>query len=96
MTDRTDEGLWEAERVDDDVRVTLAYPRSSGEAKAVILTLMDVRGADDLRVTYDFERDGWSISTDATPDDPGAPVTWSEVAFIETKVTIRCRCEPLP
>lgn len=80
-------GLWEARRVDDEVVVDLAYPRSDGEAKFVRVGLTDVRAADELRISYDFERDGWKVEQasnhgpwggDAEPDEG-----WREVGFFK-------------
>jgi len=79
--------LWDAERRDDVIHVDLAYPRSDGEAKCVQVGLMDVRAADDIRISYDFERDGWVIQqaskhgpweADETPDEG-----WTEVGFFK-------------
>ncbi len=66
--------------------VDLWYPRNS-PLKTIQVGLMDVRAADDIRVTYDFDRDGWSIlqasifeweATDSENDQD-----WQEVAFIK-------------
>lgn len=53
---------------------TLWYPRVDDNASSVAVSLYDVRAADDLRISYDFERDGWSIARGEKPD--------VEVAFV--------------
>jgi hypothetical protein len=56
--------------------------------KTLIVDLMDTRAADGLHISYDFERDGWSIKQASTfsweADDPncGDP-DWQEVAFVK-------------
>lgn len=52
----------------------LWYPRVDGNGSSVAVSLYDVRAADDLRISYDFERDGWSIARGEKPD--------AEVAFV--------------
>ena len=61
----------------------LFYPRAEvGELTVteVHVGLVDVRAADDLRITYDFERDGYVIEQSTSPDvdEPG----YREVAFV--------------
>lgn len=46
----------------EEATVTLSYPRCENNPKAIEIVLSDVRAADDIRVEYDFERDGWKIS----------------------------------
>jgi len=67
--------------------VDLCYPRSEDERpNAVEVGMMCVRAADSVRVSYDFERDGWKIEqatrfcweVDEEPDP-----AWKEVAFVE-------------
>jgi len=72
-----------------ECRVDLWYPRVDTERtddkpQAAIVGLMDVRAADDIRITYDFDRDGYVIQQ--------VPLTgteydfqegeWTEVAFV--------------
>ncbi len=65
----------------DSVGVELWYPRNEEtRCKAVDIALIDVRAAADIRVTYDFERDGWVI---AQLDDENDGWTWREVAFVD-------------
>ena len=70
------------------LRADLWYPRNEGAAiDEVIVGLMDVRAADDIRITYDFERDGWVIWQASrfawNIDDPVCDPDWQEVAFVQ-------------
>lgn len=47
----------------DNLRVDLEYPRSNN-IKSITVSLLDVRAADDLNISYDFDRDGWVIRRD--------------------------------
>ena len=63
----------------------LWYPRNPGNRDVVHVSLIDVRAADDLIISYDFDRDGWRIGMDRTRYTPGLMevVTENEeVAFI--------------
>lgn len=69
----------------DRVIVDLVYPRSSGHPKEVEVGLEDTRAADSILISYDFERDGWSIKQDSKFEWPAeGPMDhdWQEVAFI--------------
>ncbi|HYQ47177.1 MAG TPA: hypothetical protein VER11_34640 [Polyangiaceae bacterium] len=81
---------------DDTLSVDLWYPRSKNDPDsprsfdnpvAVIVGLVDVRAADDIRIEYDFERDGWSIRQASVFEWPiGDTVCdpdWQEVAFVQ-------------
>lgn len=66
---------------------TIIHPRVEGNTTHVEVDLEDVRAADSVRLSYDFERDGWKIEQarffswpagDAICD-PG----WVEVAFVQ-------------
>lgn len=74
-------------RAGDTVHVDLWYPRAPGEAKAIQVGLCCVRAADDLRITYDFERDGWVIEQaqvfEWPADDFEQDPRWIEVAFVQ-------------
>ena len=69
--------------------VDLWYPRSEGKTiRAVQVGLVDVRAADDIRITYDFDRDGYVIQQQVTwerfEDEPeDATEDWREVAFVK-------------
>lgn len=66
--------------------VSIGYPDDY-----IIVSLEHVRAADDIRISYDFERDGWVIeqasvfewSEDLTMnDDDECDPCWAEVAFV--------------
>lgn len=67
------------------VRVDLWYPRQGATPDTVRVGLVDVRAADDLLISYDFDRDGWVIRMPTVHSWPSGeepdehPV---EVAFI--------------
>jgi len=65
----------------------LWYPRSDETATYFQLGLMDVRAADDIRISYDFERDGWIIEQASTFEwelgDEVCDPDWQEVAFVK-------------
>ena len=50
------------------IAVTLEYPRVEGHHDRVVIELEDVRSADNLEVSYDFERDGWVLRMDLAED----------------------------
>lgn len=78
--------FFEPHECTDPIRVDLMYPRSSNRPNTVIVSLYDVRAADDIRIRYDFDRDGWVISMDLTYDDNSGIIKIvkedQEVAFI--------------
>ena len=66
-------------------RVSLEYPRNSVK-DSIIVELVDVRAADDIRISYDFERDGWKIeqaSMFSWPAGSDCDRDWQEVAFVQ-------------
>lgn len=67
--------------------VDLEYPRQPDEFNSVEVGLIDVRAADSIRITYDFDRDGWSISQAArfawNADDEECNPDWQEVTFVQ-------------
>jgi len=67
--------------------IELWYPRLEGEKKYIRVGLMDVRAADDIRISYDFDRDGWVIEQASifkwAGDDEVCNEGWAEVAFIQ-------------
>lgn len=71
---------------DDTARVDLFYPRNSS-IKYFVLGLCDVRAADDIRMSYDFDRDGWIIEQASTfqwdINDKECDPDWKEVAFVQ-------------
>lgn len=68
--------------------IDIWYPQSEDNPKYVRLDLMDVRAADDIRVSYDFERDGWKIEQASKfswpPDEEVFDPDWQEVAFVQS------------
>jgi hypothetical protein len=66
--------------------VELWYPRIEGNADIIQIGLSDVRAADDIRIRYDFVRDGYVILQASIfewhADDDVCDMDWQEVAFI--------------
>ena len=85
MSDIPDD-MWSARRWGDTVHVELWYPRSPEHATHVEIDLIDVRATDGLRITYDFDRNGWSVQQASVfewdADDPVCDPDWQEVAFV--------------
>lgn len=76
------------DKQDETLTAELWYPRVEGKRiRFVEVGLVDVRAADSVRVSYDFERDGWKIEQagvfewdmDDSEQNPG----WAEVAFVQ-------------
>lgn len=71
----------------DGLEINLIYPRNEDSIKHLLIGLMDTRAADDLRISYDFERDGWKIEQSSIfswdCDDEVCDPDWQEVAFIK-------------
>lgn len=68
--------------VGDVVTICLQYPRNS-QHKSIEIDLEDVRAADNIRVSYDFDRDGWKIEQDKKAHLDGIDEEWVEVSFIQ-------------
>jgi hypothetical protein len=73
---------------DNTLLVDLQYPRNPGQKFSTVeVNMTEVRACDSIRITYDFERDGWSIRQAPTFSWPAdAPVfdsDWQEVAFVQ-------------
>lgn len=75
------------------VHVDLCYPRSDDHPHTIEVGLCDVRAGDDVRLSYDFDRDGWKIEQQAQEmliETNGRihPATisgeWQEVAFVKS------------
>lgn len=64
----------------------LFYPRTN-PCDTVQIGLLDVRAADDIQVSYDFDRDGWMIKQASKwewdYDDTECDSDWQEVAFVK-------------
>ncbi|MNE46040.1 hypothetical protein D3C80_1403600 [compost metagenome] len=71
----------------DTAFLDLWYPEQR-EVKFVQLGLMAVRATDDIRISYDFDRDGWKIEQASrfswNVDDEVCDPDWQEVAFIQS------------
>jgi hypothetical protein len=85
MDDETKDYLFPPRVVGDSIRVELCYPRIY-DVQFVKVGLMDVRAADDIRISYDYERDGWRIEQASVsrwgPGDDVCDPCWKEAAFI--------------
>ncbi len=77
----------EAKTYGDTASIDLWYPRVDGAVQHIEVGLVDVRAADSIRITYDFERDGYSIQQASRfafiCGDPTCDPDWQEVAFVE-------------
>ena len=70
----------------DTAVVDLWYPRVEGQQTHVEVGLVDVRAADSIRISYDFDRDGWVIEQAAAFEWDGeddCDPQWGEVAFVQ-------------
>jgi hypothetical protein len=79
--------LKEAMKIGDELHIDLWYPDvDDTEIRKFVIGLIDVRAADDIRISYDKERDGWKIEQASTfewdADDKIQNPDWQEVAFI--------------
>jgi hypothetical protein len=77
--------LENAQIVGESCLIDLWYPREC-QVKFLQIGLMDVRAAGDIRVSYDFQRDGWKVEqptiSEWSADDEACDQGWKEVAFI--------------
>jgi len=69
------------------INVALCYPDIGKSLNAVEVELVDVRAADSILISYDKERDGWSIKQASTfkwdANDEVQDPDWQEVAFVK-------------
>lgn len=80
-----DKGFTIDER-DDSIEIDLCYPRQN-KIKHVMVGISDVRASDGIRITYDFERDGYVIEQPtqlAWKIDEPVDYKWKEVAFVQS------------
>ena len=63
---------------DDTLSFGFLYPRSS-PIKFLEIGMTDVRASDNIRVSYDFKRDGWKVEQVSCKND--CDETWQEVGF---------------
>jgi len=63
------------------------YPGVGAGPGYLTVGLVDVRAADEIRIHYDYDRDGWSIEQASIfswdVDDAVCDPDWQEVAFVE-------------
>lgn len=79
---------WRAECVGETVGVDLIYPRSGTGPSFVEVGIEDTRSADTIRVSYDYDRDGYRIEQAPCfglvhAADEDMDQDWQEVAFIQ-------------
>ena len=72
----------------DELNVDLWYPDTPNpEYSKIVVGLVDVRAADDIRISYDKGRDGWSIEQASKfsweSGDAECDCDWQEVAFVQ-------------
>lgn len=69
--------------------IDLYYPRLAKDpypahhtdvVDTIYISLMDVRAARDIRIQYDFDRDGYVVSAQTWDSDADGP--WNEVALV--------------
>lgn len=53
------------------IRAELHYPRNGAGPDSIIVSLLDVRAADNITLRYDFDRDGWAVTQDRTRQAEG-------------------------
>lgn len=79
--------LREARKRGREVHIDLWYPTVDENVNALVVGLYDVRAADSIRITYDFDRDGWKIEQASVfewdADDKVCDHGWKEVGFIQ-------------
>lgn len=68
--------------------VEISYPRlENNKIKNIEVGLSDVRAADNIRISYDFDRDGWKIEQASIfswdIEDTEMDPDWQEVAFVK-------------
>ncbi len=69
----------------DTVAVHMLYPRSEGHVRRVVVGMECVRAADNITITYDFERDGYAITQEVCKEGDGCMEPTGEireVAFV--------------
>lgn len=64
------------------------YPKIAANVDTLEVNLSDVRAADGLQISYDFDRDGWVVKQASkwewAADDPNCgDGDWQEVAFVQ-------------
>lgn len=67
--------------------VELWYPRSDDRPDEINIDLVDVRASDGIKVSYDFDRDGWVVKQEKYKQENGHSQNtgeWLEVAFVQS------------
>ena len=65
--------------------IELNYPRSEGNVTHLQVDLNDVRASDGIRISYDFDRDGWIIEQPRFyMVGSEEKIDWEETAFVES------------
>ena len=83
------EGEVEIDSEEKEVQVCFSYPDiyNSETPNYLIVQLMHTRAADDIRIHYDGERDGWAIEQASVfqwdGEDKICDPEWKEVAFVQ-------------
>ncbi|KQO69522.1 hypothetical protein ASF22_02625 [Methylobacterium sp. Leaf87] len=79
-------------RSGDELHVDLTYPPRSdaenrGQVRYLVFDQESVRASDGIRISYDYDRDGYKIEQASTfsweADDTVCDQDWQEVAFIQ-------------
>lgn len=79
----------------DQLHVDLTYPRFTvGGCRHVLVNQESVRASDGVLLSYDYDRDGWSIQQQVMIDRDGCmetpnPDEWVEVAFVRSWSLVR-------
>lgn len=72
---------------DNTACIDIWYPGLDGRPTYLEVGLMHVRAADPIRISYDFDRDGWKIEQASIfsweMDDKVCDADWQEVAFVQ-------------
>ena len=79
------------ERHDDELHVTLTYPpktkseaAETNQVRYVVFDQESVRASDGIRISFDFDRNGYSIEQASWPTcDEVCDPDWQEVSFVE-------------
>lgn len=81
--------LLELDVLDRTIVIDLAYPHQEFTERPLFVEvgIMDTRSADSIRISYDFNRDGYRIEQAAVftfeSDDTVCDPDWQEVAFVK-------------
>lgn len=60
------------------------YPMCEGHPKHIFINQESVRASDGIRVSYDYDRDGWKIEQPVWTDEDRMGETYVEVAFVQS------------